>query len=145
MESEGFDEEGGEDDGLIYDSGDFEEEDPEDAWFEQFVARSLSELEKGGGMEGSKEDTEKQPGATPRPVARPLQAPPATDVLTIEDSPVKVEVEEDPGVEGIRHLTVSPSKEASREERAAALRAQIKALEEEMEASKSTALPLLGL
>ena len=43
------------------------------------------------------------------------------------------------------HLVVAPSNEASREERAAALRAQIKALEEEMEAAKSSPLPLLGL
>ena len=145
MESEGFDEEGGDDDGLIYDSRDFEEENQEGAWFDQFVARSLSEMEEGEGMEVSKEDKEKQPLATPRPVARPLQAPPANDVMMIEDSPVKVEVEDGEDVEMFAGLVVPPSNEASREERAAALRAQIKALEEEMEAAKSSPLPLLGL
>ena len=57
---------------------------------------------------------------------------------------MKIEVEDGEDVEMSGHVVVPPSNETSKEERAAALRAQIKALEEEMKASESIPIQLLG-
>ena len=147
-ESDGEGESGAASDGLIYDQNDYEVEETEDAWFDQFISTGLS-----GSTDQSDvvvEESEpvlpdhssqttpvltdvemaKQP---PRPVARPL-APSlnkqAEESVLIEDSPVKMELQE---VEDI------PVREPTKEEQAQALREQIKHLEQQMKEAESRA------
>ncbi|CAK9020902.1 unnamed protein product, partial [Durusdinium trenchii] len=145
-ESDGEGESGAASDGLIYDQNDYEVEETEDAWFDQFISTGLS-----GSTDQSDvvvEESEpvlpdhssqttpvlkdvemaKQP---PRPVARPL-APSlnkqAEESVLIEDSPVKMELQE---VEDI------PVREPTKEEQAQALREQIKHLEQQMKEAET--------
>lgn len=92
-ESEGEGESGIEEDGLVYDSRDFEIEPTLDDWFDAFISQGSSQ---------SVATTEPEP-ATPkpiqamRPIARPLnhEVPSGpsggSDVQMIEDSPIKIE------------------------------------------------------
>ena len=126
-ESEGYAESGADDDGLIHDAGDFEQESEVDEWFDQFI-KSASE--------DSVAPTELEP-ETPkpsapavankgkevsclRPVARPLCHPgqsSGSDVLMIEESPVKLELCADPDEQPNREKEEKVKKmEALREE-----------------------------
>eukprot|EP00435_Cladocopium_sp_Y103_P025272 s2009_g6.t1 len=138
-ESEGYSESGADDDGLIHDSNDFEDGPEEEEWFDQFVK---------GASEDSVAPTELDP-ATPvpsaparenkveevkvvRPVARPLghagHAGPSSgsDVMMIEDSPVKLEVWVDPDETRAREKEEKAKKMQ-------ALRDELKLLEIQME------------
>ena len=142
MESEGFDETGGDDDGLIHHAEDFEDEDPEDAWFEDFLTRSLSAVEDESGEKDTKGKDKTESVASPRPVARPLQAPSA-DVMMIEDSPVKAEILDEVQSHEVTGLEVVSSSGASKQDRIIALRAQIDALKEQMDKDSKMPPPAL--
>ena len=147
-ESDGEGESGAASDGLIYDQNDYEVEETEDAWFDQFISTGLS-----GSTDQSDVVVEESEPVLPdhssqttpvlkdvemakqpaRPVARPL-APSlnkqAEESVLIEDSPVKMELQE---VEDI------PVREPTKEEQAQALREQIKHLEQQMKEAESRA------
>lgn len=129
-ESEGDGESGCDGDGLVYDPQDYEQDSDVDEWFDNFL-KSSSNL-------GSEADAPKalpdkvEPDECTRPVARPLQRSMTTgpssgsDVLMIEESPVKVEVL------GEDDKNPSNDTKAKKVEQIAQLREHLKTLELQM-------------
>ena len=138
-ESEGYGEDAASDDGLIYESGDFEAEDEDDSWFDQLVARGLSNssnssdgVSEGKDMHGKSKPDGALVCEPRRPVARPLLEQPQQHgkVHVIEDSPIKVE-DGGPDPTG-GSLAVEP-REPSKAEMEKSLREQIRLLEEQIQ------------